>query len=309
MNGIASLLRPTNKAAVVRLVAVLVIVGGVLGASWSWAADRGTGQTLLDATLVQLEDQVRLDPQNVQARLAVALAYATRGYNSSAIEQFQEVIALEENNQAALAGLGRVYLQEGKLDQGLEPLLKVVELNKDNPLNKTLGRLEAVYYDLGVIYSRKKLYTEAAFYLSRALEINRADADAWYVLGQAQAGGADFESALSSYHQAVRFVPDFVEVYKGMADVYSRVGSAGGKKYASGMIYLTERSYDKATRDLQEATRLAPDMAQAHEGLGMALESLGRSEEALDSYRSAAELDPSLIVAQLAVQRLSSSGR
>lgn len=308
MKVIASLMRPTSRATLLRVLLILFILG-VVASVVGLVTTRRSGQASLDVALEQLEDVVRRNPQDAQARLAVGIAYIARGYNDSAIEQFQEVLKLEENNQTALMGLGRTHLQKDELDKALAPLLKVVELNKDNPRRRTLDQLEAVYYDLGLIYVRKKDYPKAVEYLAEALEINSTDADAWFVLGRAQQEGGDYENALTSYSRAVDFVPDFVDAYKNMADIYEKLGRAGEKGYATGMIHLATRSFDKASKDLQEATRAVPSLPEAHEGLGIALEAQGRTQEALASYRRALELDPDLMLARLALQRLGASER
>lgn len=297
-------LRSLHRKSAIRLGAILAIVAIVAGTTWAVAVARGSSQTLLDVTLAQLEEDVQKDPQDVQKRLAVAIAYSARGYNGAAIDQFQEVLRLEENNQTALMGLGRSYMDQGDTEKALEPLLKVAELNKDNPFRRTIEQLEAVYYDLGMIYLEQKEPATAAEYLLQALEINSADADAWHQLGRAQQAAGQFDAALSSYEQAVRFVPDYADVYRRMARIYAELGRTAEHRYATGMVELSERAFDRALTDLEEAAKQKPDLAEAHQGLGMVLESKGKSREALLSYQKALELDPDLLLSKLAVQRL-----
>lgn len=306
MRTIKSLLRPTGAAGVARLLAAIAILGIVSGIAWVALSGGSSSQTLLDLTLEQLEDEVRRDPQNPQARLAIAIAYGARGFNKQAIEQFEEVLKVQEDNQTALIGMARVYLDDDEMDKALPHLLRVAELNEDNPFKHTLEELEAVYYDLGVIYIRKGMYDLAEEYLRQALEINTVDADALYMLGQTQEKNGNLEGALVSYQRAVRLAPDFVEVYRGMRDVYLDLGMVGEGKYATGMIYLAGRSYPEAIEDLTEATTAVPEMAEAHLGLGFALEAEGRPEEALASYRRAMELDATQMLADFGVQRLES---
>ncbi len=304
MARILTLVKPSNKSGVIVRLALLGLLVAAGVTMWALVSAGGSGQTLLDATLTELEEAVRKDPQSVDARLSVAIAYSARGFNDSAIEQFQEVLKLEENNQTALMGIGRIYLAQGKDDRALEPLLKVVDLNKDNPFRFSIEQLEAVYYELGTIYQRKGDYAQAATYLQAALQVNPVDADAWYVLGQTQQQAGEFEKALEAYHRSVRLVPDYVEAYRAMAEIYRLTQEKGKEKYATGMIHLSGRSTEDALKDLQQAVALEPELAEAHEGLGLTMELLGRKEEALSNYRRALELDSTLMLSQFGIQRL-----
>ncbi|MBI4200872.1 MAG: tetratricopeptide repeat protein [Chloroflexi bacterium] len=299
-----SQVRVRSKSKAAQLGIALFALAVLLAIAWVFISLRGPRQTLLDVTLEQLEEQVRQAPQDPDARLAVAIAYAARGYHDNAIGQFQEVLKLEPDNQTALIGMGRSYLQQDMREKAMEPYLRVVELNKENPVRGTLEQLEAVYYDLGGIYVERREYSVAADYLRQALEINSVDADAWYVLGQAQKAAGEPLEALDAFQKAVRLAPDFREAYESMASVYKELGLVGERKYATGMLHWTAKSMDKALRDLQEATTAVPQMAEAHQGLGLVLEAQGRGQQALSSYQQALELDPTLLVARLAIERL-----
>lgn len=300
-------IQPSGNVRPLHVIAALVILGFVIGIAWISITANRPGQVLLDATLEQLEANVIDNPQDPDARLAIAIAYAARGHNESAIEQYLEALKLSENNHTALIGLGRVYMDEGELDMALERLLLVIELNKDNPVRSTLDQLEAVYYNVGTIYFQKREHAQAAPYFQSALEINPVDADAWYMLGHTLQESGEFEAALSAYGRAVRLVPDYVDAYKGLGGIYGILGREGEKKYASGMIHLSANSFDKALKDLEEAALTVPEIPEVHQGLGLALESQGRFDEALESYQTALDLDPDLMVARFAVQRLSDS--
>lgn len=300
----SQVLRPKGKKKALWLAGaalVLLVVAGVVIAVLN---SGGPGQTNLDATLAGLEEQVRQDPQNVQARLAVAIAYAARGLDDSAITQFNDALRLEENNQTALIGLGRVYLDQGDMDKALAPFLKVADLNKDNPLRFSIEQLEGVYYDLGTIYGHKGKYDTAKQYFQDALQINPVDSDAWYQLGQIQRQAGALEEAIQSFDRSVRLVPDFVEAYRAMATTYHTLGQTGKEKYAQGMVHLSGRSYDDAVKSLQEAVRLEPQMGEAFQGLGLALESMGRKEEARQNYEQALALDSTLMLAEFGLERV-----
>jgi len=264
----------------------------------------GPGQERLDVTIKELEAAVLADPQNADARIALASVYSARGLYANAVAQFQEALTLRPEDQAALIGLGLAYLRKGELDAALEPLLRVAEINKDNPRRHSIEQLGTVYYSLGRIYFEKGDLEQAAAQVRESLAVRRMDADSWYLLGQVQERAGQWGEAVAAYSNAVRFVPDFVDAYRGLERSYQRQGLKGEQAYARGMIRLAESSFNEAIKDLRQAVELSPSLAVAHQGLAMAYESAGKKAEALASYRQASALDPDLMLARLGVQRL-----
>ena len=306
MLKVTHLVRNAPSKGFMPMAAVLGSVVLIVAAVLLWVDSDETGQLQLDLALEQLEADVHRDPLNPNSRLAVAIAYAARGYYENAVTQFQETLKLDDQNQTALMGLGRVYLELGEHDDAIEPLLTVVEMNADNPFRGTIEQLETVYYDLGIIFTKKKDYAQATQYLQEALTINTVDADAWYRLGESQRLSGDLEQAAESYHRAVRLAPDYLEAYESMVELFDVSGLSAQQGYAKGMVDLVSHEYPSAIDHLAKATGMLPDLAEAHQGLAMALESAGRKQEALKSYEQALELDQTLLLAQLAVRRLTS---
>jgi Flp pilus assembly protein TadD len=294
-----AIVRPSSLAAIAAVVlAILVVV------VWIGRLDRGNENENLDLVLADLERQVIDSPQDVNARLSVGVAYLQRGMELPAIEQFQQALALVPDHQTALIGLGEAHMALGDLAAAEEPLRRVVELNADNEFRYSIEQLNGVHYDLGRIAMERRDYASAAYEFQEALRINRTDADAWRLLGNAQQQLGDLESAEDAYVRAVRLVPDYEDVYRDLAGLYDVLGLEGRQRYAEGMLELIDGSPSSAIKRLERAVALAPEMAEAHEGLGIAYESDGRSEEALESYRSALAIDSSLFLSEQAVQRL-----
>jgi len=71
-----------------------------------------------------------------------------------------------------------------------------------------------------------------------------------------------------------------------------------------GTALLDENAPEEAVAELQAAIRVGAPDASAHSDLGFAYELLGRKEEALAEYGSAASLDPQLVEAQNGIARI-----
>lgn len=258
----------------------------------------------LDRAIVDLEERVRANPQDVEARLAVALAYGERGLNARAVEQFEEALILDKDNQVALTGLGKVKF-ELKDYKGAERALKrVVELNATSERRLAIDRLQEAQYYLARVYVALQQYDEAAAAAREALQMNGSDADTWRVLGDIEQQRRDYAAAEKAYMSAVSFVPNYREVYRELERVYVATKRDGARQWAQGMVMLADRSPEKAVGRLEAAVRLEPGFAEAHQGLGMAYESTGQQDAALASYRRALELSPNLFLSSDAIRRL-----
>lgn len=286
----------------VALIAVVVVAAGAL--FLVLGGDDEPRLTNLDRVLVDLEDQVRARPQDLDARIAVAAAYAVRGRVDDAIAQYEQALLLEPDSEAALIGLGSVLADEDRFDEAFTPLERVAELNADNPLRYTIDALEAVYYDLARIHVARGEFEQAEGRVLEALEVNRTDADAWLLLGDIQAHQGDIDAAEEALVNATRLVPDYDEAYIKLRDLYDRAGRDGGRQFAEGMLRVIDGDASGAVDLLSRAVVDEPDFGDAHQALGIALEEAGRAPEALDAYRRAVAIDPDLFVAALAVQRL-----
>lgn len=287
-----------------RWLVALAVVAAVGGYLLFPGGDRELGSSNLDLVLAQLEENVVKDPQDPVARLAVAIGYLERGLSQRAAEQFEQVLVLSPDNQTALIGLGQARLVLGEFDAAAEPLLRVAELNEDNERRYTIDQLNGVYYDLGRILVHQGDLEQALGWLIEALLVNSTDADSLLLLGTVHEDLGDLEAADAAFRDVVRLVPDYTEAYEAMGQLYERTDQPARQRYADGMIQLINGRIEEAVTGLEAAIELAPDMAEAHEGLGMAYESAERPDEALAAYERALELNPSMFLSDLAVQRL-----
>jgi len=253
---------------------------------------------------VDLEERVRANPQSVEARLTVALAYGERGLHARAAEQFEEVLVLEQGNQIALVGLGKVRLELKDYEAAEQALKQVVELNATSERRLTIDQLQEAQHYLSRVYIALRQYDAAAAAAREALKINGSDADTWRLLGDIEQKNGNYEGAEQAYMSAISFVPDYREVYRELERVYGATKRDGARQWAQGMVLLAEQAPAKAVPRLQDAVRLEPGFAEAHQGLGMAYESTGRRDDALASYRRALELSPELFLSSDALRRL-----
>lgn len=162
-------------------------------------------------------------------------------------------------------------------------------------------------------YISLKDYADAERWLRFATEHAPADAAAWYLLGRTQYNEDHAADAISSFQRCLRLRPRDLKAEYNLGLAYERVGQPNQAiaAYTSaiewdrqqpvrdaqpyldlGMLHLGQGQAEKALGPLREAVKLGDRNPLAAQELGLALEAVGRFDEALVSLRRAAELAP-----------------
>ncbi|MBE9213506.1 tetratricopeptide repeat protein [Plectonema cf. radiosum LEGE 06105] len=131
-------------------------------------------------------------------------------------------------------------------------------------LSKETGSI-AEYYQLGSIYSQKKLFTQAVSLFQKAIKAADEQQE------ETDAATADYVTL----------------AYNGL-----------------GYAYFAQEQYDLAIRNYKEALKRQPDYVTALNNLGHAYERKKLNAQALESYEKALELDAKNAVAKRRAQSL-----
>lgn len=137
---------------------------------------------------------VKKEPGNISAQLLLALTCENTGKRAQAIEAALKAVEIDEDNFLAQYTLGRLYVQDGKLQDSLKPLLTANKLNpreagvlvlladvsmRMNAFNNAINyyntiirnhpefmanklNASAIWNQLAVIYTRRNMIREAA---------------------------------------------------------------------------------------------------------------------------------------------------
>jgi tetratricopeptide (TPR) repeat protein len=132
-----------------------------------------------------------------------------------------------------------------------------------------------LYFEQALILSTNGDYEEAIASYDQALKFKPDYHEAWNNRGVALADLGRIEEAIASYNQALKFKPDFHEAWYGR-------GIALGKL---GKMNEAIASYDKALK-------IKPDFHEIWFNRGIALGKLGKMKEAITSYEKALKIKP-----------------
>jgi len=218
---------------------------------------------------------VRLDPNSWMAQVNLGDVYLEQGKMDEGIRLLQQGVQLNPGFVFGHLSLGLALLHHGKLDEA------IAQAQKAQELDPALG---APHFILGECYLRQNRFDEAVSQyqtaLARKLEVGEADAHYGLAsslahLGRTGEAVAEFEKALQLRHD----------------DAPTRL--------SLGDALLQEGKLEEAIAQFQKAVETKPDLPDARVKLGGALAQRGRMDEAIAQLQKAVQLKPDLAPAHL----------
>jgi tetratricopeptide (TPR) repeat protein len=274
--------------------AALVLVLGTVGFVAFYLVDQHTepGPTLVQRALEQTEAQVRQDPNNIGLRLKLAAAYQADGRITDATGQYDEVLSASPDNVGALLGKAGILQEAGDLAGASTLYRRVIDIRKGGEMASSDTELAHAYYGVGSIATAQHQFAEAIAALESAVRIDGTDADAWYVLGEAQLGAGVTEQAIAAERNAIAFVPlGWADPYTVLQKAYTAEGKSANASWALAMTDLIAKRVTEAKAQLLALTD-GPAAADADIGLAFIAEIEGDTQGALGWYQKALAKDP-----------------
>ena len=286
----------------IAVLVVLVVVFGVVYYRERYATPAGV--TEAPTVAEQLEEQVKNDPTNADARVLLAQEYLANKRFDDAIAQAQQIVKAYPKADGALLILGVAQNLTGDPAASIEPLTQYIKKHKKGKAAVADSSLQAASYYLADSYLQLGRPKDALAPLKDALTINASDADSIYKLGVALAAIGNHGEALKRFDTATLLVPDYKEAYEGMAASYKALGQDNDAAYATAMVSYATGDYESARDQLQKVLEANKDHAPALIGLGLSLEQLGDLEEAKVALERGLKLDARSVAASQALGRI-----
>lgn len=187
------------------------------------------------------------------------------GQLRQAAECFQKALSIYPNNASALAGLGLVHLRQEMPHEAEEYLRRAVSISSRIPL---------AYYFLGIISKERGELSTAIEMLRKSLELTPDTEIIYRDLCHAHFLAGDMENARAVVMQGIEHNPDFPEFHLIL-----------------GNLNYFEQQPAQAAQSYRTALSLQPD-ASAYLNLGRINADQGDTNEAINCYQKALELNP-----------------
>lgn len=201
----------------------------------------------------QYRQAAELDPTDARSYAGLGNVYLDQGRFNDAIEQYRQAIKLKADYSDALMPLGFALVRLNRLPEAIETYDRALKVEPDNP---------EIYNNLGYLYNHTGRYSEA---VTACLEAIR-------LLGQT---GEAFKQGYQTRQEVLS------HAYKNLGNAYS------------GM-----KNYEEAAKALRQATTIEPNSASAFFNLGLTLYTGRRYSEAIEAYKEVIKLRPQLAAAR-----------
>ena len=297
---------------------VLVVSWGVCPAAQK--ADTGS------ASVTQLEEAVKRDPENSKLYVALGLAYWQRNDYPRALQQFQHAVRTGPRSAEAHNWLGVALSEKADLPGAIVEFRKAIALdpqygrgytNLGSALAKSGDYAEAVtvfqkaldlepnslaaHMNLGLALREKGDLEGALDHLRRVAAADPTNASTQYELGQTLRQNSDLVAAVAAFEKALEIEPELREAYYGLGTALKQQSASARKPRASAPSpadALFERARETAGRGelsaardtLTESLRLDDNHAEAHNLLGYILGQQGDLSRALGHLERAVAL-------------------
>jgi tetratricopeptide (TPR) repeat protein len=211
-----------------------------------------------------LEKAVRLNPNSAEARTNLAANLSRLGKLGPAEEQFRKAAQLEPENFDANHNLGEVYVRAGKIAEATPFLEKAQRIDPSSYDNG---------YDLSLAYLLTG-HTKDARELIHALLQQKSTAELHNLLAEVEEKDGNFVTAANEFEIAAHMDPSESNLFDWASEL------------------LVHRTLEPSIEIFRQATERYPQSSRLAIGLGMALYSLGKYDDAVVSLLRAADLSP-----------------
>ncbi len=199
------------------------------GALKAWAlSELGRGNDALDV----LEPLLDEFPQSARLHGTLGVVLSNDGDLDEACDALEQAVALDANDEVALANLGLVYEKLRQYEHALKLYNKAIEMGAEiDWLLQRTAAVQAELGDLGVARSTLKRY----------LSLSPDDADQWITLAILHSDDLEFDEAFHCYRIAEQIAPD-----------------SGALRLNWGVTAVRARQVDVARQQLKYLDRLEP---------------------------------------------------
>ncbi|MFQ5543367.1 MAG: tetratricopeptide repeat protein [Nitrospiria bacterium] len=171
----------------------------------------------------------------------------------------------------------------------------------------------AAHHKLGIAYLKDKppALQRAYIEFQKSVELDPQSRDSHYALGHVYFKQKSYPEAISSFKKVLAIDPDFSEGHNYLGRVYAFLGefdkaitsyraALNNARYATpeapywnmGLVYIRQKKYKDAVRELNNALNVNPTIVVVHNLLGEVYSKLNEPQKAISAYREAIRITP-----------------
>ncbi|MCY7411014.1 MAG: tetratricopeptide repeat protein [Chitinophagales bacterium] len=204
-------------------------------------ADTLSNADLSDPQIKALTERIKNDPNASENYFLRSGVFLQSGNLKASFKDLSMAIALDSSNLKYYFGMADLALTSGSADAAVDAYNQILERDPQN---------EDAILKLSKVYFFQREYSSSLIQLSKAEEINKYNADIYFVRGLNLKEMGDTARAIASFQKAVSVNSDFYDAYVQLGLLHSNKPSQLAAQYFDNAIRIDSTSdeayYDKA---------------------------------------------------------------
>ncbi|TAE66335.1 MAG: tetratricopeptide repeat protein [Bacteroidetes bacterium] len=200
-----------------------------------------------EASLKALQDNLGQNSDAAEPNFQMALYRIRKKEDSLAIPFLEKSLQIDSTKSKYFLALSRVYANMGKTEKALDVLNKSKGLGEKSLESLILG---------GELYYIAKEYNEAIKSLNEALQISKRDARIYFWKANVEIARLDSANALKNLSLALKYKPNYYEVFNSYAQLFSKYESYNAAIYYVNLGLKINANNDALNFTKAEAFRL-----------------------------------------------------
>jgi tetratricopeptide (TPR) repeat protein len=246
-----------------------------------------------DLAIGYITDAQKLQPDDFQLQLGLAVAWFQRGDQKKAMEIINAALASRPNDPQVHNMMGRIFLLQEDFPRAIQELRAALQLQYD---------FESAYF-LGIAYLKVKRLPEATDLFSKLQSTAEESAALHVLFGRAYTLANFPEPAIVEFHKAIKLNPNYPrahgllgyayldhlgeQAYPQAREEFEKELKINPKQYyfqvLLGIATVALRDFPAAEVALKDAARLRPDEAPPYLYLGETYTETNRIKEGVDA--------------------------
>ena len=238
-----------------------------------------TGEKEIPAYVKGLQERVKKFPDSTGLRFMLIEAYDSLGMYKEGLAQADSLIKKDSTNNA-------VWMKKGILQEKAKDTAGAI-ISYTRSIN-IYPAVDAQLY-LANLFAERKNDTALLLVnnVARSMFDSRTLAECDFIAGVYHARKGNTKMAEQLFNRCISQDLKFMEAY-----------------IEKGLLYFDQKKYDEALKIFQAAANVEPTYADAFYYQGRCLESMGKTQEAINMYQQSLKLDPNLKEANAGLTRL-----
>ncbi|MCD8511782.1 MAG: tetratricopeptide repeat protein [Bacillus sp. (in: Bacteria)] len=208
------------QAALLLILTLLLSVGGGITYS-NMYGDSNLDMKRVRDQLAFYEQQIQLNPNNLESRVAYAYTNYLLGNESDAIKELNWVLNQDPDYYNAHLNLGLINLNRGQYHDAMFSFNETIRLGPQDFKG---------YMNLGRVYIELEMFDEAMEKLTIANNLSQRNSDIIYYIGLLAERLGEYSMADEVYRDALRYNPMYERALEGLRRIEEKVAEEASVK-------------------------------------------------------------------------------